>query len=102
MASQYADFATKLAAADAAAAALMVNVRAAKRYPNRHHRLYSSRACQRRRSAQELHPLGFESAWMPKPETMRRLEKLIVRVEAKRQGETFHGETAKRGYPGTA
>jgi hypothetical protein len=96
---QYAEFAAKLADANAAATALMSNVRAAARYLNRHHG-YSLTVFA---SVTGLHKNSLirlpDSAWMPKPETLRRLEKLVVRAEAKRRGETFRGESIKRGRP---
>ena len=35
--------------------------------------------------------------WIPRPETLGILDKLIVRAAAKRRGEAFPGETIKRG-----
>jgi hypothetical protein len=43
-----------------------------------------------------------DPTWMPAPETLQLLDRLIVRAEAKRRGEVFPGETIKRGRPRNA
>ena len=79
------------------AAALTSEVRAAARYLTRHHG-YSLTTFA---SVTGLHKNSLlrlrDKSWTPKPETLRRPEKLVIRAEAKRRGETFHGETIKRG-----
>jgi transcriptional regulator with XRE-family HTH domain len=75
----------------------MSEVRAAARYLAKHHG-YSLTSLAR---ATGLHRNSLlrlpDKSWTPKSETLRRLEKLIVRAEAKRRGEMFQGETLKRG-----
>ena len=40
-----------------------------------------------------------DTSWEPKPETMRKLARLIDRAEDKRVGKTCAGETIRRGRP---
>lgn len=96
---QYVELAAKLADANAAAAAFVETARASAKYLRKHHgySLASFAACTR------LHKNSLmriaEPEWVPKPDTLRKLDTLIIRAEAKRRGEMFPGETIKRGRP---
>jgi hypothetical protein len=96
---RYAEFAVKYAELNALAAALTAEVRAAAKYLSRHHgyslTILAGVTGLHKNSLLRL----WDKSWMPKPETLRRLEKLVIRAEAKRHGETFHGEQIKRGRP---
>jgi hypothetical protein len=91
------------AAFDATAVAFMDEVRASATYLIEHHdySLTSFSDCTGLHK-NSLMRLKNDLTWMPKPETVQQLDKLIVRAEAKRRGEIFPGETIKRGRPGKA
>ena len=91
------------AAFDATAVAFMDEVRAAATYLIEHHdySLTSFADCTGLHK-NSLMRLNDDLTWMPKPGTLQRLDKLIVRAEAKRRGEIFPGETIKRGRPSKA
>ena len=95
----YADYAARLADTNAAAVALMSRIREAADYLRRCHgySLASFRSCT------GLHKNSLlrvpDRKWVPKPATLQRLDRLIVRAAAKQRGEIFRGETIKRGRP---
>src|SRR5580704_5839417 len=89
----YTDYAVKLAAANAAAASLMREVRAVAAYLQEDHG-YSLTSFE---AVTGLHKNSLmrlmDPIWVPKPPTLQKLDKLIARAEAKRRGEIFRGET---------
>jgi hypothetical protein len=95
----YVEYAAKLATANAAAGALMGEIRDAARYLKMYHSysLKSFEDCTRLHRNSLLRMM--DPTWMPKPATLRKLDKLVVRAEEKQRGEIFPGETVKRGRP---
>ena len=95
----YTAIATTSAALDAAAVVFMHEVRAATAYLKEHHDYSLAVLAEvtglHKNSVMRLPDL----TWIPKPKTFPRLDRLIVRAEAKRRGETFPGETLQRGRP---
>jgi hypothetical protein len=95
----YTDFRRQLAEAEATAALLMKRVRDAVAYLTREHR-YSLTVLA---SVTTLHKNSVmrlkDSSWVPRPETLELLERLVDRAEAKRRGETFKDEHIRRGRP---
>ena len=87
------------AALDAAATAFMGEVRAAATYLKELHdyslAVFAELTGLHKNSILRL----SDTEWIPKPGTLQLLDRLIVRAEAKRRGETFPGETIKRGRP---
>jgi hypothetical protein len=83
---EYANYATKLADANASAADLMRDIRAAATYLNKLHgyslMVFAHMTGLHKNSVMRL----SDPTWMPKPETLQQLDKLIVRAEAKRRG----------------
>ena len=95
----YTVVATTSAALDAAGVLFMHEVRLATAYLKEHHD-YSLAVLAKvtglhKNSVMRLPDL----MWKPKLKTFPRLDRLIVRAEAKRRGETFPGETLQRGRP---
>jgi len=94
-----AKYVAKLAQAEAAAAGLMDQIRLAEAYLREDHgyTLKSFANCTglHRNSLIKLK----DRAWIPEPETLWLLDRIVVRAAAKRRGETFPGETIKRGRP---
>jgi len=95
----YAVVAATLAGFDATAAAFMDEVRAAATYLKECHdyslTVFAAVTGLHKNSVMRL----SDPRWMPAPETFQLLDRLIVRAEAKRRGETFLGEMLKRGRP---
>jgi hypothetical protein len=95
----FARYAVRLAEAEAEASAFMTEVRAAETYLRTQcgYSLNSFAECTgvHRNSLLRLK----DPAWLPEPDTLWRLDQVIVRAGAKRRGETFPGETIKRGRP---
>jgi hypothetical protein len=95
----YAVVAATLASFEATTAAFMDEVRAAATYLKECHD-YSLAVFA---TVTGLHKNSVmrwsDPTWTPEPDTLQLLDKLIVRAEAKRRGETFPGETIKRGRP---
>jgi hypothetical protein len=96
---QFADLASSIATTEALATALMDEIRDSAKYLTENHR-YSLTVLA---SITGLHKNSVmrlaDRSWLPKPETLERLERLIKRAEAKRSGQIFPGETIKRGRP---
>jgi hypothetical protein len=96
----YAVVAATLAGFEATTAAFMSEVRAAATYLRECHAysltVFAAVTGLHKNSLMRLSDL----AWMPEPETLQLLDQLIVRAEAKRRGDSFPGETIKRGRPG--
>lgn len=96
---QFAELASSMATTQALANALMNEIRDAHRYlTETHHYSLTVLASITGLHKNSLMRLSDE-AWVPKPETLERLERLRLRAEAKRRGQVFPGETIKRGRP---
>jgi hypothetical protein len=95
----YSVIATTSAALDAAATAFMDEVHEAATYLKELHdyslAVFAEVTGLHKNSILRL----SDPMWIPNPETLQQLDRLIVRAEAKRRGETFPGETIKRGRP---
>lgn len=80
-------------------AELMDEIRASATYLRKHHG-YSFTSLAECTGLHKNSLLRLKNpAWAPDPATLRKLDKLIIRAAAKRHGETFPGETIKRGRP---
>lgn len=96
---QYADFAQQLAATQAAAKALMADIRAAASYLTKK-RGYSltviaSKTGLHKNSVMRL----SDRSWFPKPDTLAKLTTLIAEAEGIRSGEIAPHPGIKRGRP---
>jgi hypothetical protein len=96
----YVKYGARLAKAEAAAAVLLNEVRAAAAYLREQHGYSLSGFV----ICTGLHKNSLlklaDPTWVPEPETLWDLDQLIIRAAAKRRGEIFEGETIKRGRPG--
>ena len=95
----YEEYAAKFAAVSEAVAVLMREIRASAEYLRKYHgySLSSFTTCT------GLHKNSLlrleDHTWVPKASSLDRLDRLIIRAEAKRRGRVFAGEVIKRGRP---
>lgn len=95
----YADVARQYKLARQQGDQLMAHVRAAAKYLKDHHG-YSLESFARVAGLHKntLMKLRLKS-WRPNQQTLRKLDQIIVREKAKRQGKVFEDEKPKRGRP---